>query len=70
MIDTLSDFCQIKFIKFQKRNPIELLGKDRYNAPHPVPENSFGNTYGAHREKLEFTLEQHKRIKKYCNKKK
>jgi len=70
MIDVLANFCEVKFVKFQKRNPIELLGKDRYNMPHPVPANSFGKTYGLHREKLEFTVKQHKKILSYCKKKK
>ena len=70
MIDTLANFCDIKYVKFQKRNPIELLGKKRYNEPHPVPENSFGKTYGLHREKLEFSYSQHKKIKKYCKSRK
>ena len=33
MIDTLVNFCDVKFVKFQKRNPMELLGKKRYNLP-------------------------------------
>ena len=70
MIDKLVDFCGVKFVKFQKRNPMELLGKEKYNKPHPVPENSFGKTYGLHREKLEFNIYQHKKIKKYCKSKK
>lgn len=53
--------------KFQKRNNRELLTDEQYNAPHPNPENSYGNSYGAHREFLEFTLEQHKELKNYCN---
>ena len=69
MIDTLVDFCNVKFVKFQKRNPIELLGETRYNLPHPVPANSFGATYGLHREKLEFNINQHKKIQSYCKKK-
>ena len=28
MIDKLVDFCGVKFVKFQKRNPMELLGKE------------------------------------------
>ena len=40
--------------KFQKRNNKELLTEDQYNAPHPNPINSYGDTYGAHREYLEF----------------
>tara|TARA_Y100001970_G_C14259925_1_gene879574 strand:+ start:31901 stop:32776 length:876 start_codon:yes stop_codon:yes gene_type:complete len=70
MIDTLVDFCNVKFIKFQKRNPIELLGEKRYNLPHPVPANSFGETYGLHREKLEFNISQHKKLQSYCKKRK
>ena len=54
-------------VKFQKRNNKELLTEEQYNAPHPNPQNSYGNSYGAHREFLEFTLEQHKELKNYCN---
>ncbi|RXJ98225.1 N-acetylneuraminate synthase [Arcobacter sp. CECT 8986] len=56
-----------KYVKFQKRNNKELLTEEQYNAPHPVPENSYGNTYGAHREYLEFTKEQHSKLKDYCD---
>ena len=70
MIETLVNFCDVKFVKFQKRNPIELLGEKKYNLPHPVPANSFGKTYGLHREKLEFSIAQHKKIQAYCKKKK
>ncbi len=70
MIDVLTNFCNVKFVKFQKRNPIELLGEEKYNSPHPVPANSFGKTYGLHREKLEFDISQHKKIKDYCKKRK
>lgn len=68
MIDTLVNFCDVKFVKFQKRNPMELLGKKKYDLPHPVPANSFGKTYGLHREKLEFNIAQHKKIQSYCKK--
>ena len=52
--------------KFQKRNPKELLTPEQYNAPHPNPANSFGKTYGEHREFLEFDLDQHAALKKYA----
>lgn len=55
--------------KFQKRNNKELLSEEQYNAPHPNPKNSYGATYGEHREYLEFTLEQHKELKQYCGEK-
>jgi N-acetylneuraminate synthase len=52
--------------KFQKRNNKEFLTDEQYHAPHPNPGNSYGNTYGEHREFLEFSLEQHKELKVYC----
>ncbi|HHE05987.1 MAG TPA: N-acetylneuraminate synthase [Epsilonproteobacteria bacterium] len=55
------------YVKFQKRNNKELLTEEQYNAPHPVPENSYGDTYGAHREYLEFDVAQHKELKEYCD---
>ena len=69
-IDISKKFCDLRYVKFQKRHPKTLLSKKEYNAPHPVPENSFGKTYGKHREKLEFNLKQHKYLKKYCESKK
>ena len=68
MIDELKKFCNVKFVKFQKRNNKELLNYKKYYSPHPVPKNSFGKTYGEHREKLEFNINQHKKIKNYCKK--
>jgi N-acetylneuraminate synthase len=59
-------FCNADAVKFQKRNNKELLTEEQYNAPHPNPANSYGNTYGAHREYLEFTAEQHGELKAYC----
>lgn len=66
MIMVASSFCKADVVKFQKRNNKELLTEDEYNAPHPNPGNSYGSTYGAHREFLEFDLEQHKQLKKWC----
>ena len=53
-------------VKFQKRCNRELLTPEQYNAPHPNPANSYGKTYGEHREFLEFTVEQHRELKEYC----
>ena len=66
LINTAAIFCKADAIKFQKRCPKELLTPEQYNAPHPHPENSYGDTYGAHREFLEFTVEQHAQLKKWC----
>lgn len=59
-------FCCVDAVKFQKRNNKELLTEEEYNAPHPNPVNSYGKTYGEHREFLEFTVEQHKELKEFC----
>ena len=66
MIKVASIFCKVDAVKFQKRNNIELLTKEQYEAPHPNPINSYGDTYGAHREFLEFNLDQHAELKAYC----
>ncbi|CAJ1363672.1 unnamed protein product [Effrenium voratum] len=52
--------------KFQKRSPQELLTPEQYNAPHPAPHNSYGNTYGAHREFLELSLDDHRELQAHC----
>lgn len=66
LIETAAHFCKADAIKFQKRCPKELLTQEQYNAPHPNPANSYGNTYGEHREFLEFTVDQHAQLKEWC----
>lgn len=66
LIETAAPFCKADAIKFQKRCPRELLTLEQYNAPHPNPENSYGDTYGSHREFLEFDVDQHAQLKKWC----
>jgi len=66
LIQTAAIFCKADAIKFQKRCNKELLTPEQYNAPHPHPENSYGKTYGEHREFLEFSLDQHKQLKEWC----
>ena len=66
MIEVAAIFCKADAIKFQKRCNKELLTKEQYNAPHPNPANAYGVTYGEHREYLEFTVEQHAQLKKWC----
>ena len=63
---TLNPDSAIDIVKFQKRTNKELLTPEEYNAPHPHPENSYGKTYGEHREFLEFNLEQNATLKKWC----
>lgn len=66
LIQTAAIFCKADAIKFQKRCNKELLTPEQYNAPHPNPVNSYGDTYGAHREFLEFTADQHRQLKEWC----
>ena len=67
MIMTAATYCKADVVKFQKRCNKELLTFEEYNAPHPHPENSYGLTYGAHREFLEFNLDQHRQLQEWCS---
>lgn len=67
LIKIAAIYCKADIIKFQKRNNKELLTKEQYDAPHPNPVNSYGDTYGEHREFLELTVDQHKELKDYCD---
>lgn len=69
LIETAVTFCKVDAVKFQKRCNRELLTEEQYNAPHPNPENSYGKTYGEHREFLEFSKEQHRELKEFCEEK-
>lgn len=66
LIKVAKIYCKADIVKFQKRNNRELLTEEQYNAPHPNPINSYGDTYGAHREYLEFDLEQNRELQEYC----
>jgi sialic acid synthase len=66
MIRIAATFAKCGYVKFQKRNNRELLSPEEYAAPHPNPENSYGASYGAHREFLEFDLDQHRQLKRWC----
>jgi len=66
LIDMARIFGNANAVKFQKRNNKLLLTEEQYNNPHPNPVNAYGTTYGEHREYLEFSLEQHRELKAYC----
>ena len=68
MIKIAANVCNVDVVKFQKRNNKELLGEEGFNEPHPNPINSYGDTYGKHRDYLEFNMQQHKELKEYCEK--
>lgn len=55
-------------VKFCKRDLSEELTKEEYDKPYNSP-NSFGKTYGEHREKLEFSYKQYGELEKYARKK-
>lgn len=66
LIRVAAHVCKADVAKFQKRHNRELLTASEYDTPHPVPENAYGPTYGAHREFLELDLDQHKELVDEC----
>jgi len=57
--------CGVNAVKFQKRDNKNLYTKAMYNKPYDN-ENSFGLTYGEHREFLEFGWDEYLILKKYA----
>jgi len=57
--------CGANAVKFQKRDIPSELTKEAYDKPYDNP-NSFGKTYGEHREFLELNEEQHKELREYA----
>ncbi len=68
MVKVTAEFVGADYVKFQKRTNKELLSDEEYSTPHPNPKNSYGATYGEHREFLEFSVEQHEELKHFCEK--
>ena len=66
MVEIAATFCKADCVKFQKRHARELLTVEQYDAPHPNPMHSYGDTYGEHREYLEFSVCQHQELKTHC----
>ena len=60
--------CGANAVKFQKRDIPSELTNEAYHAPY-INSNSYGKTYGEHREFLELDEKQHYHLKKYANKK-
>lgn len=75
MIEIAARYCREHFqldgsvpplaVKFQKRTP-KLRPQD-YATPHPNPYFAYGDSYGLHREALEFSREQHAALKAKCD---
>lgn len=71
MID-LAKQAGADIVKFQKRDIDAWVNRkpNIYNRPHPNENNAFGKTYKDHRQFLEFTFDEHKELKEYCDLKK
>ena len=57
--------CGVNAVKLQKRDNKSLFTKDFYDAPYDN-ENSYGPTYGLHREALEFNMQEYKELTSYA----
>lgn len=57
--------CGVDAVKLQKRDNRSLYTRAMYDMPYNH-ENSFGPTYGTHREALEFGREEHFELKRYA----
>ena len=57
--------CGVNAVKLQKRDNKSLFTRALYDKPYDN-ENSFGPTYGAHREALEFGREEYFELQKYA----
>lgn len=53
-------------VKFQKRTVSRILTKAGLDRPY-TSENSFAETYGEHKKFLEFSFDQFRELKKYCD---
>ena len=57
--------CGVDAVKLQKRDNRSLYTADMYNRPYEN-ENSFGRTYGEHREFLEFGRDEYLELQRYA----
>jgi sialic acid synthase len=58
-------YAGVDAVKLQKRDNRTLFTKEAYNRPYNN-RNSYGETYGEHREFLEFGREEYLELKKYA----
>jgi sialic acid synthase len=58
--------CGANAVKLQKRDNRSLYTRALYDAPYDN-ENSFGSTYGEHREALEFGWDEYVELKRYAD---
>lgn len=64
LIEMAAD-CGADAVKFQKRDIKYDLTAHEYDRPYDNP-NSFGRTYGEHREFLELNKEEHRELREYA----
>ena len=57
--------CGVNAVKLQKRDNRSLYTRAMYEMPYDN-ENSFGSTYGAHREALEFGRDEYQELRRYA----
>ncbi|MDQ3224292.1 MAG: N-acetylneuraminate synthase family protein, partial [Gemmatimonadota bacterium] len=57
--------CGVDAVKLQKRDNRSLYTRRMYDQPYDN-ENSFGATYGEHREALEFGRDDYLELQRYC----
>ena len=62
----LAKLCGADILKTQKRNPKESTKKELWNKPHPNQIYSYGPTYLKHRENVELDINDHYKLKDYC----
>src|SRR5438445_3773423 len=57
--------CGASAVKLQKRDNVSLYTREAFNRPYEN-ENSYGATYGEHREALEFDRSQYEELKAFA----
>jgi N-acetylneuraminate synthase/sialic acid synthase len=62
---TIAKTCGVDAVKLQKRDNRTLFTRAAYDAPYDH-ENSYGRTYGEHREALEFNKDQYLEVQKHA----
>ena len=58
--------CGADAVKFQKRTVSRILTKEGLNKPYENP-NSFGKTYGEHKDFLELSFDDFRKMKSYAD---
>ncbi len=61
----VAEYCGANAVKLQKRDNRSLFTDELFNKPYENP-NSYGVTYGAHREALEFGREEYEELQAYA----